>query len=159
MTSPSIDPKAHAGSTAAAPISSPTPVRTQSGSSLGELFSKLSDQVHTLVQGEIDLAKAKAGQMAKKCGTGGALLAVAGVLALYMLGLLLWAAVYGIAVALPMWASCLIVAGVLLLIILILALIGSSMLKKGTKDKPEPQKGFKESIEAAKTGAQKGLGK
>ena len=158
MTSPSVDPKANAGSTAA-PTNTAKPIRTQSGSSLGELFSKLSDQVHTLVQGEIDLAKAKATVLAKKCGTGGALLAVAGVLALYMLGILLWAAIYGIGVALPMWASCLIVAGVLLVIILILALVGLSQLKKGTKDKPDPQKGFKQSIDAAKTGAQKGLGK
>ncbi|MDO4665486.1 MAG: phage holin family protein [Actinomycetaceae bacterium] len=126
---------------------------------IGELFGKLSDQIRELVHGEILLAKAKAAIMAKKCGMGGALLAVAAVLALYLLGLVLWLFVelFKLVVAPPL--AILIVSAILLLVIGILAGVGASMLKKGLQDKPAPQVGMKENVAAAKAGAKKGLNK
>lgn len=130
-------------------------VKTKS-STIGELFSKLSDQIRELIQGEITLAKAKAQAMVARIGAGVVLLAIAGVLALYMLGVLLYAAIDGLAVAVGAhWLSALIIAAIMLLIILILALIGAMLLKKGTKDKPEPQTGMKKNVEALKEGLQK----
>ena len=122
---------------------------------IGELFSRLSDQIRYLVKGEIDLAKAKAATMVKKMGTGIALLAVAGVLALYLLGVLLHAAILGFSLIMPAWGAALVVAGILLLIIIILALIGLNQLKKSKEDKPDPQTGLKKSAEAAKEGFKK----
>ena len=119
---------------------------------LGNLVSKLSDQVQALVKGEIELAKVKATNMAKRSGVGIALLVVAGVLALYMLGFLFGAAAEALVLAVPMWAAKLIVAGILLVLVAILALVGKASLQKGIADKPDPQEGIKEGIAAVKKG-------
>lgn len=104
-------------------------VETASGRpNLGNLVSKLSDQVQALVKGEIELAKVKATNMAKRSGVGIALLAVAGVLALYMLGFLFGAVAEALALVVPLWAAKLIVAGILLVLLLILALVGLSLI-------------------------------
>ena len=128
-------------------------VETASGRpNLGNLVSKLSYQVQALVKGEIELAKVKATNMAKRSGVGIALLAVAGVLALYMLGFLFGAVAAALALVVPEWAAKLIVAGILLVLLLILALVGKASLQKGFSDKPEPQEGIKEGIAAVKKG-------
>lgn len=139
--------------------------REDTSSPLGVLLKRLSDQVSALVRGEIDLAVAKAKGMATKLGTGGALLAVVGVFALYLLGLFMWAGVYGFANLYAgingaetqsyMWAGVLTVAAILLLIMLILAAIGMALIKKGQKDKPDPKAGMEAGIASVK----KGLGK
>jgi len=119
---------------------------------LGNLVSKLSDQVQALVKGEIELAKVKAANMAKRSGLGIALLVVAGVLVLYMLGFLFGAAAEALALVVPVWAAKLIVAGILLVLLLILALVGKASLQKGMSEKPDPQEGIKEGIAAVKKG-------
>lgn len=124
-------------------------------STIGELFSRLSDQIRYLVKGEIDLAKAKATAMVKKMGTGIVLLVVAGILALYLLGVLIHAAILGFSLIVPAWAAALIVAAILLLIIVIVALIGVNQLQKSKEDKPDPQIGLKKSAAAAKEGLKK----
>ncbi|USQ76679.1 phage holin family protein [Ornithinimicrobium cryptoxanthini] len=103
-----------------------TPERT-----IGQLVSDATNDLSSIVRGEIELAKSEVTTSVSRAGKGGAMLAVAGVLALYMLGLLLFAAAWGIeAAGLPLWAGLLIVSGVLLLIIAILALIGIKALKQ-----------------------------
>lgn len=123
--------------------------------SLGTLFATLSAQVSTLVQGEIELTKTKAATFFKKVGSGGALLALAGILGLYLLGWIFHTVELAIAVALPHWAASLIVVGILLLVIAVLALIGIMLIQKGQKDTPKPQVGLKHDVTAFK----KGLGK
>lgn len=68
--------------------------------------------------------------MLKRSGVGIALLVVAGVLALYMLGFLFGAAADALALIVPIWAAKLIVAGILLVLIVIFALVGKASLKK-----------------------------
>lgn len=58
------------------------------------------------------------------------MLVVAGVLALYMLGFLFTSIALAFSLLVPEWAGYLITAGILLLIIIVLALIGMSSLKK-----------------------------
>ncbi|WP_172119383.1 phage holin family protein [Actinomyces faecalis] len=137
----------------------PTPEREASQPTLGELVARISENVSGLIKGEIDLAKAKGKRMAVKMGTGIALLAVAGVLALYALGLLFDAAAHGIAVALPLWAGYLIVAVAIIVVVAVLALVGVKRLQAGTKDVPAPQEGLREDLETAKTAVQAGLKK
>ena len=129
----------------------PTPPREASQPTLGELVARISENVSGLIKGEIDLAKAKGKRMAIRMGTGIGLLAAAGVLALYALGLLLDAAAHAIAVALPLWAGYLIGA--------FLALVGVKKLQAGAQDVPAPQDGLKEDLETAKTAVQAGLRK
>lgn len=148
-TPPTSNAEKDTGSKNAAPVPAKT---TSARPSLGNLVSKLSDQVQALVKGEIELAKVKAANMAKRSGAGIALLVVAGVLALYMLGFLFGAAADAFALVVPMWAAKLIVAGILLVLLAIFALVGKASLKKGLTDKPDPQAGIKEGIEAVKKG-------
>ena len=108
--------------------------------------------MQALVKGEIELAKVKATNMAKRSGLGIALLVVAGVLALYMLGFLFGAVAEALVLAVPMWAAKLIVAGILLVLVAILALVGKASLQKGISEKPDPQEGIKEGIAAVKKG-------
>lgn len=98
---------------------------------LGQLVADASTDVSGIVKGEIDLAKVEMKSEVQKAVKGGAMLAVAGVLALYMLGFLLTAGAWGLfAAGMSRWLSFLIVAGVLLVIVLILALVGKKQFDK-----------------------------
>ena len=123
--------------------------------SLGELVAKITAQFSALVRDEIMVAKLNAKAKVTKLGVGGVLMVVAAVLALYMLGILLLAAGYGIATVLPTWAAFLIVAGVLLVIILVLVLVGVAKFKASANDKIDPKSGITEDIQAIKKGIQK----
>lgn len=128
------------------------PVAPKSGQSVGELVAKVTAQFSALVRDEITYNKLQATSKVKKLGLGGALLAVAGVLALYMLGLLLMAAAFAFANIVPVWAGFLIVAGILLLIILILAGIGAGRLKASQKHQVNPALGLQKDVDAMKKG-------
>lgn len=104
---------------------------------IGQLVSDATNDLSTLVRGEIELAKTEVTDGVTKLGKGAVFFAIAGVLALYMLGLLLLAAAWGIgALGLPMWASLLIVSGVLLLIIAGLGAAGYFVYIKKAQPKP-----------------------
>ncbi|WP_018157224.1 phage holin family protein [Demetria terragena] len=98
---------------------------------LGQLVADASSDLSGIVKGELDLAKIELKSEAQKAGKGGAMLAVAGVLALYMLGFLLTAGAWGLyAAGLSPWLAFLIVALVLLVIVLVLALVGKKQFDK-----------------------------
>lgn len=120
--------------------------------SFGALVATILGQVSTLVRGEMELAQVQLKEKVTKLGLGGALLAVAGVLALYMFGLLLFAAVQAFALIIPQWAAFLAVAGILLVIIAVLAVVGGAELKKSNEVKVDPAAGIKASTDAAKKG-------
>lgn len=128
------------------------PIAPKSGQSVGELIAKVTAQFSALVRDEITYTKLQATSKVKKLGIGGALLAVAGVLALYMLGMLLTAVAIGLGQVVPMWAGFLIVAGILLLIILILALIGANRMKASKKHEVNPAVGLQKDVDAVKKG-------
>lgn len=110
-----------------------TPERT-----IGQLVSDVTTDMSTIVRSEIELAKSEVTEGVTKLGKGIVFFAIAGVLALYMLGLLLLAGAWGIeAAGLPMWAGLLIVSGVLLLIIGGLGLAGYLQVNKA---QPKPVK-------------------
>ncbi|WP_159813388.1 phage holin family protein [Actinomyces sp. zg328] len=126
---------------------------------IGELIARISENISGLIQGEIDLAKAKGKRMVTNLGLGAALLGAAGVLALFAFGILLGGIVRLLALALPLWASYLIVALVLFIIVAILALLGVKRLKKGRSDVPAPQEGLRSSAETVKSAVASGLRK
>ena len=104
---------------------------------LGQLVADATHDVSSIMRSEIALAKAEIGADAKKAGAAVGMFAAAGVLAFLALILLLIAAAFGlVAAGLPPWLSFLIVAGVLLLVGAILALVGKSSISK-VKGKPE----------------------
>jgi hypothetical protein len=95
------------------------------GRSLGTLITSITEDMSSLVRGEIALAKAEMKQSARNAGAGAGLLVAAALLVSTACFLLLFAAVYGlVAAGLPTWASFLIVAVVLILIAAILGFLG-----------------------------------
>jgi Flp pilus assembly protein TadB len=119
-----IDP--HVEGEVMATTDSTTPERT-----LGQLVAQATEDVSSIVRSELDLAKAELKADALKAGTGAGMFGVAGLLALYALGLLFFAAVYGIVAAgLSPWLAFLIIGVVLLIICGFLALLGKAALSK-----------------------------
>lgn len=103
----------------------------------GELIKSITDDVRTIVKGEIELAKAELMPQAKSAGLGAGLLGAAAYLGIVAAGLIFTALSLGVAALLPaslglLGASALgfaIVAVVLLVLAGLFALIGSKRLK------------------------------
>lgn len=112
------------------PTGSTTRPRSRSRS-LFELVAEVPTLVTELVQREIALVKAEMTAKLTALGTGGGLLAGAAVVLLFMIGVLLTAAVLALSLVMPGWAAALVVAGVLLIVALILGLVGYRILKRG----------------------------
>lgn len=129
--------------------------QSRPNTSIGELFGELSNQISALIRGEIELTKVKAASLAKKVGVGAGLLIGAAIFALYLLGWIFHTIEVALRGVMPAWGAALTVTGILLIIVLILTAIGAAAMKKGMKDKPEPQVNMKLNVEAMK----KGLGK
>lgn len=95
-----------------------------------QLLQRLSEQTRTLVQQEVKLAQLELTAKAKRAGVGAGALAGAAMLGYFAVMVLLAAAVLGLATVFSGWLSALIVAGGLLLLALVLALVGKSFLGK-----------------------------
>lgn len=123
--------------------------------SLGQLVSDLPKLVVGLLKAELNHLKAEFAEKAKYAGVGIGLLVGAALLLFYALGVLIAAAILGIAVALPAWAAALIVFGALVIIAVVLALIGVRSFKKMDGVAPS------QTIDSVKLDADalKGLGK
>ncbi|MFD2841640.1 phage holin family protein [Populibacterium corticicola] len=104
--------------------------------SIGELVGQVSEQFARLLRAEVTSYTNELKAKATKSALGIGLLAAAGVLALYLLGVLLAAAVAGFANLMPVWAAALTVSGILLLIIAGLALVGVKALKNNVPPMP-----------------------
>ena len=98
--------------------------------SVGELVRSLSEDLSRLVRDEIRLAQAEVGEKAKKAGIGIGAFGGAGVIALYGLGVLIAAAVLGLATAVPAWLAAVIVAVVLFVVAAVAALVGRKKLQQ-----------------------------
>jgi hypothetical protein len=127
----------------------------RSGPSIGELFSRLSEQLSRLVRDEIQLAKTEMAAKGKELGVGIAIFAVAGLLAFFGAATLVAAAVLGLAEAVPAWLSAIIVGILLLAVAGVAALLGKKRLEKGAPPTPDAaQRNVKRDIEAVKKGIQ-----
>lgn len=103
----------------------------QSEPTLGALFAEASRDLSALVQGEINLAKSELRRDLKSGAMGGAMLAVAGALALVAFILLSFAAAYVImALGLHRVWAFLIVGGVYLVLAGALAYVGKGLLER-----------------------------
>ncbi len=112
----------------------------------------LVDDVKTLVSQEIDLAKAEISQTVARAAKAGAMFAVAGVLALYLLGFAFGTIARALEGPLPDWAAWLIVTGLILVLIVVLALVGKNFLPSGA-----PGQAAKEELDATKKVVQQRL--
>ncbi len=104
---------------------------------LGALVAQLSQQTSELVRSELRLAQAEMTVKGKRAALGLGMFGGAGLLAFFGLGVLITAAVLGLAEALPGWLSALIVAVVLFAIAGVVALAGKKNVTEATPAKPE----------------------
>jgi hypothetical protein len=104
--------------------------------SIGELASRLSEQVSRLVHEELTLAQLEAKRKAKSMGLGIGMFGASGMLALLGAGAGVAAAILGIAVVLPAWLAAVIVAAGLFLIAGIFGLTGVAGVKHGSPPIP-----------------------
>ncbi|MCU1552173.1 MAG: phage holin family protein [Glaciihabitans sp.] len=119
--------------------------------SLFQLISDVPTLVRELVQGEIELLKAEMIRKLKALGIGAGLIALAAVILLFFIGVLLTAAVLGLATVMPGWLAALIVAFVLLVVAAIIGFIGYQRLKKGIPPVPtETISGLKKDLRVVK---------
>ncbi|WP_166788013.1 phage holin family protein [Cryobacterium adonitolivorans] len=109
----------------------------KSKQSLFTLLSELPGQIVDLVKAEIDAFKADISGKAKNVGIGLGLFIGAAVFAFFSIVVFIALAVIALDLVLPLWLAALIVAVALLLIAVILALVGLSRVKKGTRHDPE----------------------
>ncbi len=104
---------------------------------IGQLVADTTQEMKGLLQAEVALAKAEVGTGAKKIGKGAGLLGAAAFVGVFGLTFLLHAFARIIGIWLPVWAGYLIVAGALLLVAGILALVGRKAI---TAAKPKPDR-------------------
>jgi MFS family permease len=124
-------------------------------SSLADLARQLSNQTTELVHHEVELAKAELRDKGKRAGIGAGMFGGAGALGLYALGALTAAIIAGIAEAVPVWASALIVAALYGAIAGILALRGKKKVQQATPPLPEETvQSVKEDVRYTKQRAQ-----
>ncbi len=97
--------------------------------SLGELFSRLTEDLSKLVRDEVELAKVELSDTLASARTAGVSLGVAGVLGLMAFLMVSFAAAWGLAEVVPEGVAFLIVGAVYGLVALVLAAIGRQRLK------------------------------
>ena len=123
--------------------------------SLSDLARQLSMQTTELVRHEVELAKAELRDKGKRAGVGAGMFGSAGALGVYALGALTAAIIAGIAEALPVWASALIVAALYGAIAGILALRGKNKVQQAPPPLPEQTvQSVKEDVRYTKQRAQ-----
>ncbi|AEN13039.1 MULTISPECIES: phage holin family protein [unclassified Streptomyces] len=103
---------------------------------VGALVTQASQQLSQLVRDEMRLAQAEMTEKGKRFGLGGGLFGGAGTVAFLALQALVVAGIAALALAVPVWASALIVCGVLLAIAAVLALMGKKQVARATPPTP-----------------------
>jgi len=130
------------GSTAVTPAGGAAPsdpgasTGRTSDASIGELVSSVSADLSRLVRDELKLAQVEVTEKAKKAGVGVGAFGAAGVLALFAVGVLLAAAVLGLATVMPAWLAALIVGVVVLLVAGVAALVGKKKVSEAAPPVP-----------------------
>ncbi|MFE6647022.1 phage holin family protein [Nocardioides sp. NPDC057772] len=123
----------------------------QTDASMGELVSRLSDEMSSLVRGELELARLELTEKAKHTGKGAGALGAAGLVALYGVGALIATAILALALVMDAWLAALLVGVVLLAIAGGIALFGKKQVSEGVPMKPErATENLKRDMEAVK---------
>lgn len=104
---------------------------------LPQLTRDATAQLKRLLAAELALFKAEMAAKAKAAGIGAGMLVGALVFVFFAVGVLITAAVFAFALIVPGWLAALIVAGILIVLAIILALIGRSMLGRGIPPVPD----------------------
>jgi hypothetical protein len=104
---------------------------------LPELARDALAQLKHLAAGELALFRAEMAAKTKSAGIGAGLFVGALVFLFFSLGVLIAAAVFAFSLIVPGWLAALIVAGILLVLASLAALIGRASLKRGLPPVPD----------------------
>ena len=110
-------------------------------------------RMHTLVQLNLELAKLEGKQRATALGVAAGLGIVAAALALYAIGFAFASVAAGLSEALPLWASLLIVTGIIILLAAIAGMLAVRFARKASP--PQPSQAIEEAqhtLERVKNG-------
>jgi hypothetical protein len=113
----------------------PTPETERRG--VGPAAKEVAEHASTLARLELELATLEIKQKVAALGIGIGLVIGAGVFLFYGVGFGLAAGAAGLATVVSTWLALLIVFGALLLLGVVLALVGMSLIKRGTPPVPE----------------------
>jgi uncharacterized membrane protein YqjE len=121
------------------------------------LLKELSDHTTTLVQQEIELAKAELAEKGKKAGLGAGMFGGAGLFGVFALAALTTCIIAVLESPLSLWLAALIVAVVYAAVAGVLALQGRNKVEEATPPVPEQAtESVKEDVQWAKTRAKSG---
>jgi hypothetical protein len=123
--------------------------------SIGELFSKLSNETSTLIRQEMALARAELTEKGKEAGKGAGLFGGAGAVGLLGAGALTAGVILLLDLAIAAWLAAIIVGLIYVAIAAFLGLKGRDKIQAATPPVPEQTVDtVKEDVEWAKTRAQ-----
>ena len=105
--------------------------------STGDLVKQLTDQTKTLVQQEMELAKAELSEKGKKAGLGAGMFGGAGLFGFFAFAALTACAILALATAVEPWLAALIVAVVYGVVAGVLALSGKNKVQEAAPPVPE----------------------
>ena len=125
-----------------------TPTNAERG--IAGLIKHVTEQLSILIREEIKLAALELSRKGKRAGLGIGMLLVAAVLAVYATGVLVAAAVLGVAVVFSPWLAALIVGGGLLLLAALFGLIGARSLRSAVPIPAQTIKNIKADVNALK---------
>jgi hypothetical protein len=94
-----------------------------------ELFRRLLTDVRLMVERQAQLAKLELEDKASRLREAGVLMVAALVVAVFAVGVLITAAVLGLALVLPAWAAALVVGAVLVSVAVVLLLMGRARMR------------------------------
>lgn len=118
--------------------------------SLGELLSRMAEDVSTLARKEVELAKAEIKQEASKAGKGAGLFGGTGIAALFCLLMLSFAAAWGLAVVIPTGFAFLVMAGVYLVAAGVMFVYGRQEMRRVRPVPEQTVETLKEDVQWAK---------
>jgi uncharacterized membrane protein YqjE len=128
------------------------PDRSEQKRTTGELLKELGDEVTTLVRQEVQLAKAELSEKGKRFGAGGAMLGVAAVAGLGLLGALTATLILALAVVMHAALAALVVTVLYGVVAAVAALVGRRKVQQATPPVPEQTvESVKEDVAWAKT--------
>jgi predicted lipid-binding transport protein (Tim44 family) len=123
--------------------------------SIGELFSKLSNETSTLIRQEMELARAELTEKGRQAGKGAGLFGGAATVALLGAGAITAGIILLLALLIPDWLAAIIVGLVFVGIAALLGMKGRDEIQAATPPVPEQTVDtVKEDVEWAKTRAQ-----
>ena len=119
--------------------------------SISTVLGQIADNIQHIVRAEVRLARVEIAEELQNAKRGAVMMAAAGAVALLGCGVILLAAVYGLALVMAPWAAALVVGIATLVIAGISASVGAKAIKRVTLPPTKVVESIQETVQWAKT--------